>query len=311
MQLSAIHVGSQAGAMDLFNDMMGRWAGSYWNLLAFIVALGAVATALLQLLNDLSPVRAVSHTILLRRWIEERSRMYRTAGAVSSSASKSQPASKSRSAPKAPRPIDTNDALAQLIAHATGGHWRALLGLPPAQLVAQINAAAQGALENPEANYSLIAVLSQPVDSRILLVLQRGQVATRVPSHIDDLSILLKPPPQPPVAAAEADQAKRDKAMKNYEDKLKKYVEARTHVVHRIQRNLDGMQITLGNASTLITQILAILISVAICYGIEFKDLVPEHTYLATVLLIGISAGYVAPILGDVVAAIHRMGRAS
>ena len=317
MQLSGIRGGKPGVAMDFFQ-------GNYWNLLALILALGAIATALLQLINDLFPVRAVSHTFLLQRWIEKRARMYKTAGGTSSSSSSSRSARNDDDARKyeAPRkddappegearpgqtpPVNTEEALAQLIAHATGGHWRALLGLPPAQLVAQINAAAQGALENPKANYSLIAVLSQPTDSRILGVLKSGQVATRVPSHIEELSILLKPPPQPP-----RDTEPGGKAMKGYQRRTKNYVEARTRVVHRIQRNLDGMQITLGNSSALITQILAILISIVFCSWIEFANLVSGKTHVVGILLVGISAGYVAPILGDIVAAIHRLGRAS
>ncbi len=91
---------------------------------------------------------------------------------------------------------------------------------------------------------------------------------------------------------------------------MKRFMEARTRVVHRIQRNLDGLQITLGNTSSVITQILAILISIAICYIITINTRGDsQHTYILTVLLIGISAGYVAPVLGDVVTGIRRWGR--
>jgi hypothetical protein len=278
--------------MNHLIDMMRYWDWNYANLLGYIVTLGAVTMALLQLINDLTPIRAICHTYLLRQWIGERVNLY-----------KKQSGS---------RPVSADDALAQLIAHATGGHWRALLGLPPPQLVAQINAAAQGALENPEANYSLIAVLSQPAETQIPLVLQRGQVAARVPSHIEDLSVLLEAPSPPSPPVAEGDQTDAGKAAKDYEDNMKRYVEARTRVVHRIQRNLDGMQITLGNTSALVTQLLAILISVLICYIITVNTRSdPERTYFATVLLLGISAGYIAPLLGDLVMGLRRWGRAS
>jgi hypothetical protein len=91
---------------------------------------------------------------------------------------------------------------------------------------------------------------------------------------------------------------------------MKLYVEARTRVVHRIQRNLDGMQITLGNTSVLVTQLLAILISVVICFIITINTRGDtERTYLATVLLLGASAGYIAPLLGDLVIGLRRWGR--
>jgi hypothetical protein len=283
--------------MEHFDDLMKTLGGDYANLLGYILALAAFTMALLQLVNDLTPVRAICHTFLLRSWIRERVRLYGAAGGLSPT--------------KVGAPIDTNEALAQLTAHATGGHPLALFGLPPPQLVAQINAAAQGALDNPAANYSLIAVLSQPADAYIPRLLPRSQTPGRVASHIEDLSILLDPPVSPPPVEGEGGEsdAKRQAAMKDYESKMKRYADARTLIVHRIQRNLDGMQITLGNASAVVTQILAILIAVAICYAITVKNLIPEHTYFTTVLLIGISAGYIAPVLGDIVVAIRRFGR--
>jgi hypothetical protein len=273
--------------MEHLVDMMRYWDWNYTKLIGYILTLAAFTMALLQLLNDLTPIRAICHTFLLRRWIDERAKLYKATG---------------------PIPISVDDALAQLIAHATGGHWRALLGLPPPQLVAQINAAAQGALENPEANYSLIAVLSQPAETQIPLVLQGGKVATHLASHIDDLTALLKPPQAP--TPEPADQGVAATAAKDYDDALKLYVEARTRVVHRIQRNLDGMQITLGNTSVLVTQLLAILISVVICFIITINTRGDtERTYLATVLLLGASAGYIAPFLGDLVIGLRRWGR--
>jgi hypothetical protein len=269
--------------VEHFVDMMRYWDWNYGKLLAFIVALGAVATALLQLINDLTPVRTTYHLWLLRRWIDERVRFYQGKGD-----------------PRLPHTVDADEALSQLIAHATGGHSRAFLGLLPSQLVAQINAAAQGALENPAANVSLIAVLAQPTEPQVPLVLKSGQAATatHVQGHIDDLLLLLEL----------ADRSGPSMSPINPED-MKKYMEARTRVVHRIQRNLDGMQITLGNNSAVANQLLAILISTIICYAIVIQTRNSAHTYFYTVLLIGISGGYVAPLLGDLVAVVRRWGR--
>jgi hypothetical protein len=270
--------------MDHLVDMMRYWDWNYAKLLGYILALGAFTMALLQLINDVTPVRAVTHLLLVRRWIRTRVNLYELLNP--------EPAWSSDT----PR-VSVADALAQLIAHATGGHWLALFGLPPSQLVAQINAAAQGALENPKANYSLIAVLSQPAETRVVPLVPRDRVLERLPSHIDDLQQLLSPPS--PSSAVTGDDGP-----------MRQFMEARTRVVHRIQRNLDGLQITLGNTSSVITQILAILISVAICYFITINTRGDaQRSYLLTVLLIGISAGYIAAVLGDVVTGIRRWCR--
>lgn len=262
--------------MQHFIDMMEKWNWNYLALLGYILALGAFTMALLQLANDITPIRAFTHLYLVRRWIRRRADLYAANNLLSRE-----------------EKVSVEDTIAQLIAHATGGHWLALFGLPPAQLVAQINAAAQNGLENPRTNYSLIAVLSQPAETRVVSLVPRDKVMERLPSHVEDLQVLLDPP---------SPSSGDDAAMKHY-------MEARTRVVHRIQRNLDGLQITLGNTSSVIAQILAILISVGICYLITTYTN-PKTSYLFTVLLIGISAGYIATVLGDVVNGIRRWGRA-
>src|SRR5436305_744899 len=158
--------------MDHLVDIMRRWDWNYAALLGYILALGAFTMALLQLINDMTPIRAVTHLLLVRRWIRRRVDLYAESNA-------SNPERSERSGPT-PAPADASandvtvtDAIAQLIAHATGGHWLALFGLAPPQLVAQINAAAQGALENPQANYALIAVLSQPADTKAVSLVPR------------------------------------------------------------------------------------------------------------------------------------------
>ncbi len=238
-----------------------------WQWLGLIIVLGAFTMAILQLFVDLTPVRSAFHAYRLREWIKRRVDLY---------------------GQKTP-PVDSQETLAQLIAHATGGNSRAFLGLPPAQLVAQTNAAAQAALENPKGNFSLLAVLSQPAEPQVPFILRRKQT-TDGDMHFDDLLRLLSPPPPDSPA-------------------MKEYLEARTRIVHQIQRNLDGMQITLGNQSFFFNQILAIVISVCIAYAALRTAVPTDPRAIYLVLLFGITGGYAAPILGDIVAAIRKLGR--
>jgi len=265
-QLSWQRLGIEGASMEAFDELV---RAGQWQLIALIVTIAVVTMALLQLCNELLPVRTVYHTYLLRTWIRERGKLY--GGQV-----------------------DPHAAFAQLIAHATGGSSRAFLSLPPAQLVGQINAAAQTALDSPKANYDLLAVLSQPSQPNIPLILPASRSPVSSTNPTDDLEALLAYHADPPLSAD--DSRTRD------------YLAARTRVVHRIQRNLDGMQIALGSDSALINQILAILISITLTY-VVIRNRAPGLSYTSAVLLVGVSAGYVAPILGDIVAAIRKLGR--
>lgn len=248
-----------------------------WQLLGIIFALGAVVMALLQLLNDLTPVRWVFHDVGLRRWIAERIHLYEeTKGSDS------------------PLPdADPDEAFALLVSHATGGNSRALLGLPTPQLVAQINAAAQAVLEDPEAYFSLLATLSQPALPKLRRAIIPGVIPAKPDDHLNDLYKLIGIPTDEPAEKLAA------------KDRL----EARNRIAHRIQRNLDAIQIILTNSATLANQILAILISIALAYLAAKKTVSDTSAQPYVALVIGIAAGYIAPLLGDVVAAIRKLGR--
>jgi hypothetical protein len=181
--------------------------------------------------------------------------------------------------------------LALLIAHSTGGREGAFYCLPPAQLVAQINAAAQSALESPDENFSLLAVLSQPVPVRMRGIVARP--AIKVETNESDLVRVVEYHKSPPTTPE--DPATKD------------YLAARTRLVHRIQRNLDGLQIVLARDSSVWNQSLAIVIATAIAFlwysdrSAGFFTLRPT----AGLILAGFSAGYLAPIFGDLVVAIR------
>src|SRR5580704_13910125 len=72
---------------------------------------------------------------------------------------------------------------------------------------------------------------------------------------------------------------------------LKKYIDARTRLANRIQRNLDGMQITLANDNTIANQIFAIVISVVIAYLIIKTEQPESPIPFQLTFLLGVAAG--------------------
>jgi hypothetical protein len=275
--------------MEALGDALNKISG--WQLLGLIIALGAVAMALLNLITDLTPLRSAFHAVWLRRWIKNRVEEY-LKRATDYAESQREPGQ-----PREPLPDDflpkADEAFAQLMAQATGGNSRSFLGLRPSQLVAQINAAAHAALESPEPNFSLLAVLSQPAEPYVPLILRATKGSPDL--YFEDLEEIVNhmgsyPPPESPA--------------------LKDYLDARARMAHRIQRNLDSMQIILGGDSAWTNQIFAIGIGICLAYVIVATEETNSSAFWLMTLLLGIAVGYVAPLLGDIVAAIRTLGRA-
>lgn len=297
-----------------------------WDVLGAILLLGAASIALLQLINELTPVRTLFHRRWLRRWIEKQADAYRR--------------SAGRPADRSPR-VDAHEAFVLLVSHSTGGSAWEFLGLPTDQLVAQINAAAQIALEYPKQNFSLLAVLSQtttpgPMASRSIL-LRRSLWNPRSPAQSQhtpkeeelsrtlqqDLETILRgAPEQPGPGAKKGAAASKKKGAAVSEPastpESQDYFDARNRLGHAVQRNLDGLQIGLTNGTAIWNQALAIGVSIALIpvawlsASLPLPDMATPIGVLKTVgmvLPVGIAAGYVAPVLGDIVIAIRRLGR--
>src|SRR2546421_12877540 len=92
-----------------------------WDVLGAILLLGAASIAILQLINELTPVRTLFYRRWLRRWIEEQARAYE----------KSPGKPRDRSLPR----IDAHEAFVLLVSHSTGGDAWEFLGLPTDQFV--------------------------------------------------------------------------------------------------------------------------------------------------------------------------------
>lgn len=176
--------------------------------------------------------------------------------------------------------IDIEKVKSQLIGLATGGDKAAFYDLSSDQLVAQTNAAAQSALDYPGTDfyYPLLAVLSQ------------GASIADLKSIVPIASFRTLPGP------LTADQSN-----------------ARTRVANRMQRNLDGMQISLGNKWQFVLQTAAFITSTAV---IEFALVESGHPatsdnigayFLA--LPIGFVASYMSPVINDLVKGLQSLNK--
>jgi hypothetical protein len=162
-----------------------------------------------------------------------------------------------------------SDAKNSLVELATGGQANAFYDLPIEQLVAQVNAAAQVVLDYPKDSESLLIVLSEGAPP-------------------DDVRSILEGT-RPATAPSQA------------------YLDARSRVGHRIQRNLDGVQIALGARWKFWMQVASITLSTAVIEAAVLST--PQTTVGAALaaLPIGIVGGYLAPVTRDLVAALQNL----
>ena len=159
------------------------------------------------------------------------------------------------------------DVERDLIRLSTGGDDAAFYDLPVEQMCGQISAASQIVLEYPQRHVPLFRVLAAQAKD-------------------DDVAAVLDPP---------AD--------------LTAYRDARNRVTHHIQRSIDALQIALSFRWKFYLQMLSFATSFLIAAaGIA---LMPSGgnfpSNVITVMLVGVVAGFVAPIARDLVVALENM----
>jgi hypothetical protein len=134
---------------------MDRLPQIVWPLATITVAISIVATALVQLLKDLLPIRRHFQRSFLATWFSERL----SAGS------------------KKLEDEQLKDAEADLIHLATGGDRSAFYDLEPPQLCGQINSAAQIALAYPDRHPGLLRFLAPEADETdIQTIVQHAQL---------------------------------------------------------------------------------------------------------------------------------------
>jgi len=168
-------------------------------------------------------------------------------------------------------PVDAKSAQTMLVELSAGGEENAFYDLVIEQMVAQMNAAAQITLEYPQVYFPLLSILSQG-------------------ASIDDVTRIVT------------------RAMNEEQQPDQRDLDARNRVGHRIQRNLDGIQIALGSRWKLWMQIVAITLTV-LFVEIAIVTNVKDYTFSTLLMgvVLGIVGGYLAPVTRDVVAALQTI----
>ena len=242
----------------IFKSISDGIAGLSTTALVFAGALaiaGTIAMALLQVIKELSPIRRWYQRWWLDRWFRTRAENF-TIEATRSDATLI----------RERLPVNAATARTALIELATGGEENAFYDLAIEQVVAQMNAAAQIALEYPQLYFPLLAVLSQGAAIQDVAEVARGEVSSSAP------------------------------------------LDPRNRVGHRIQRNLDGIQIALGNRWKLWMQTTSIVLTI-VFVELAIVTNVPNYT-MGTVgvgIVLGIVGGYLAPVTRDLVATLQSL----
>jgi hypothetical protein len=251
--------------MDAVNTVVtalqkiGSWSTS--QVLFALTLTGLLTMAILQTLKDLTPVRRWFQRTWLHAWLRDRAASFNA---------------KRNGLPEAV----AARAHATLIELATGGAEEAFYDLQTEQLVAQMNAAAQLALDYPSADhyYDLLCVVSEGAD-------------------IADLALVHSVPSARAAVAADGTLPPG-------------YSDARTRISHRIQRNLDGLQIAMSDRWQWWLQLASIAISIVLIEIAIFSAQppgTPIFPSFALGLLVGIVGGYLAPVTRDLVSALQNL----
>ncbi len=178
-------------------------------------------------------------------------------------------------------PTDPESRVEQdMLGLATSGDAKAFYSLPIEQLCGQLNAALRAALENP-------------VEHRFLIV-KFAEGAKR-----GDLRRFFHPPKSLRVNP-ETSPAERAE--------IESFADARNRVAHHVERAIDGLQISVGSKWKRWLQISSYGLSIALAlFGVGMYWHAPSPLYaLRDALVVGFLAGYLAPIVRDILARVQQ-----
>lgn len=249
---------------EILKSISDGIAGLSGTALTFAGALaiaGTLAMAFLQIIKELTPIRRYYQRRWLERWFRVRVEKFTVDGV--------------NAGPNVVpstflQLVSVAEVQSTLVELATGGEVNAFYDLAIEQVVAQMNAAAQIALEYPHTHFPLLAVLSQGANvGDVMQVVKRAEAGSREPD---------------PAA-----------------------LDARNRVGHRIQRNLDGIQIALGSRWKLWMQLTSISLTVAFVELAIIANVEYDPATLLVGVVLGIVGGYLAPVTRDVVATLQSL----
>ncbi len=173
---------------------------------------------------------------------------------------------------------DAARAEKDLVHLATGGDTRAFYNLEIEQLCGQMNSAAQIVLAYAARHENLLHCLAPEADPA-------------------DMRIVVSPPQ---VTALEG-----EKPSPMQSEAMTALLDARNRLAHHVQRGIDALQISMGFRWKLILQMAAY----AICFVVALIGVFRhgrDARNLLDAVVIGIVAGFVSPIVRDLMAVISR-----
>jgi hypothetical protein len=86
-------------------------------------------------------------------------------------------------------------------------------------------------------------------------------------------------------------------------------MDARNRLAHHLQRSIDALQISMSFQWKFIVQILVYIICLGASLVIDYLVNPPARYSLIEVLTITIVAGFLSPVISDLVAVINRLRR--
>jgi hypothetical protein len=269
------------------------WAKS---LAIFALAVGLVTMAILQTIKDIFPWRRWFQTDWMRIWMRpgvlellslDTNNPSPRIAADSLVAKMFHEEIARRSKEKAFVPSEDSVmhlAMDDLVGLATAGDYEALFNLPIEQLCGQANAALQIAAEHPKKHAVLLWCMGHMNES----------------SFLDSM---LNPP-----------EEELKKSMKDADHSIiDAYAAARNRFAHQLQRAVDGFQISTGGRWKLVLQLASIGTSMLLVWLALLLNMGAGYFYhdffrgLTTSLIVGIAAGFVAPVARDLLAALQSL----
>jgi hypothetical protein len=163
------------------NALMPTTGGTLLELVLALAAIGTIAMLVIQIIKELTPMRRSYQMQKVKEWLEE----------------------KSRTSTMDIKKANAGKPYAQLVDLATGRDEKALFELPTEQMVAQMNAAAQAAMDYPKDHQDLLIALSSGASREdVTLVINGGaaeaaandarvRVSNRIQRNLDALQIVV------------------------------------------------------------------------------------------------------------------------
>jgi hypothetical protein len=172
------------------------------------------------------------------------------------------------------------EAERDLLALATDGDKNAFYDLPIEQLCGQMSAAAQVVLDYPAAHSSLLQCL-----------------ASQTPAGAVERLIAVKQSLRQAFETLKLSESAQDRA------DLESLADAKSHVMHQIQRSIDAFQISATYRWRLVFQIASFFVSFLVAYVATGPELWPW----ATRAFVALVAGFLAPVARDLQAKLQQV----